>query len=107
MDDLLNANREEIVALCRRFGVRRLSVFGSAATGRLGTQSDVDLSVEFDYGRGGSPAEQFFGLREALHALLNRPIDLVTRDSIRNRYFRRELDRTERTLYAATTTEAA
>ncbi len=42
--------RSEIAALCRRFGVRRLAVFGSAARGADfdPQRSDVDFLVEFD-----------------------------------------------------------
>jgi predicted nucleotidyltransferase len=42
------AEKSEIAAVCRRYHVRRLSLFGSAAHGRLTPGSDVDLLVEFD-----------------------------------------------------------
>ncbi|MGH7044244.1 MAG: nucleotidyltransferase family protein [Acetobacteraceae bacterium] len=49
MIPLLAAHRAEIVALCRRFHVRRLEVFGSAARGTDfdPTRSDVDLLVTY------------------------------------------------------------
>lgn len=36
-----------LAALCRRYGVKNLSIFGSAARGELRSDSDVDLLVEF------------------------------------------------------------
>ena len=46
---LIHARREEVAELCRRFHVRRLEVFGSAARGDFDPErSDVDFLVEFD-----------------------------------------------------------
>lgn len=91
----------EIAALCRRFCVRRLDVFGSAATGAFDpATSDVDLLVSFD------PAATdyagcFFGLLEGLEALFGRPVDLVTEQSIANPYLRRQIMAVRRTLFRA------
>jgi uncharacterized protein len=76
--------RDAIAALCRRYGVARLEVFGSAARGRDfdPDRSDFDFLVEFDE-RGDLPAlEQFFGFAEALEDLLGRPVDLVERPAL-------------------------
>lgn len=42
---------ERIASLCARRHIRRLSIFGSALTGRFGPDSDVDVLVEFEDGR--------------------------------------------------------
>lgn len=39
--------RRRLAQTCRRYGVKRLAVFGSAARGELRADSDVDLLVEF------------------------------------------------------------
>ncbi len=44
-------HRERLGELCRRHGISRLAVFGSAARGKLGPESDIDLLVEFVPGR--------------------------------------------------------
>ena len=36
--------------LCRRYSVRELSLFGSAARGEMRPESDVDFMVEFEPG---------------------------------------------------------
>ena len=62
--------------LCRRYGVRRLSVFGSRARGEEGAGSDVDVLVEFEpesrVGLG------FISLQDELTELFGRPVDLCT-----------------------------
>lgn len=69
---VLENHREE---LRDRFGVGRLSVFGSAARGELSAGSDVDLYVEFE---GSTTFDRFMGLKLYLEELLGRSVDLVT-----------------------------
>lgn len=79
-DDLLSflqAHRDE---MARRFGVRSLSLFGSAARGEAGPGSDIDLLVDFD---GPASAERYFGLQFYLEDGLGGPIDLVTEKALR------------------------
>ena len=98
----LAAKREAIAELCRALGVRRLAVFGSATTGEFDpSRSDVDFLVAFDPARRARRFEDFFGLKEGLEALLDRPVDLVTPDALTNPYFAESVARTEAELYAA------
>lgn len=91
-----------IHALCRQFYVNRLSVFGSAATGGFQPGvSDYDFAVTFQKVPSTRLADQYFGLKESLEALLARPVDLVIDTAVKNRYFRAELDATAVELYAA------
>ena len=49
MTNLIEQHRSEVIDLCRRYGVRRLELFGSAATGAFEPErSDLDFLVEFD-----------------------------------------------------------
>ena len=70
--------------LCRRYGVARLEVFGSAARGLEfdPRRSDFDFLVEFERRSDLPPLEQFFGFAEALEQLLGRPVDLVEREAL-------------------------
>lgn len=97
----LDLDRQAIDALCRRFGVRRLSIFGSAATGDFSPErSDVDFLVEFDPDLGGR-FDAYFGLKEELERLLGRPVDLVMPKALDNPYFAALVERSRRELYAA------
>ena len=102
MNAAITSHRAELERLCRRHGVRRLELFGSAASGheRAG-ESDLDFLVEFEPLGGGAYADAYFGMLESLEALFVRPVDLVVASAIKNPYFRQEADRTKVLLYAA------
>lgn len=98
---ILESRRDAIAALCARYGVRRLELFGSAATGAFDPgQSDLDFLVAFDAARLGA-LEQYFGFKEALEALLGLPVDLVEEGASTNPYFLQSLAGTRRLLYGA------
>jgi len=102
MNPLLTERRSEVEALCRRYGVRRLELFGSAAAGtyRVG-ESDLDFLVEFASLPSGGYADAYFGLLESLGTLFGRPVDLIVASAIKNPYFRQSVERTKTLLYAA------
>ena len=101
----LAEKRNALIALCRRFGVVRLDVFGSAARGGDFDlrHSDADFLVTF------APAVQdeptvFLDFKLALEALLGRPVDLVERPAIeasRNYIRRRRILAEAEPIYAA------
>ncbi|HOW19576.1 MAG TPA: nucleotidyltransferase domain-containing protein [Phycisphaerae bacterium] len=86
--------------MCRRFKVRRLEVFGSAATDRFDPQrSDLDFLVEYQPLAFGEYADCYFGLLAGLEDLFGRPIDLVQPEAIRNPYFLRGIQGTRTLVY--------
>ena len=88
--------------LCRRFQVRRLELFGSAASGGFNPRSsDLDFLVEFNELRPGEYADSYFGLLEGLQKLFRRKVDLVVTRSIRNPYLLESIQRSKALLYAA------
>jgi hypothetical protein len=98
----IESHRPQIAELCRRFGVRRLELFGSAALDDArAAPSDLDFLVDLGEPPPPAYADAYFGLRESLEALFGRPVDLVTAPSVLNRYFREGIDRSRRLLYAA------
>ncbi len=101
MSGQLVLDRDAIGELCRKHGVRRLVVFGSAVTDRFDeSRSDVDFLVEFDNPVGGR-FDAYFGLKEELEALLGRPVDLVAPAALENPYFAASVTKSGRELYAA------
>lgn len=102
MNPALSQHRTELEALCRRYGVRRLELFGSAAIGQdQAGASDFDFLVEFAPQPPGAYADAFFGLLESLEQLFGRPVDLVVGSAIRNPFFLQAIERTKTLLYAA------
>ncbi|HRF61203.1 MAG TPA: nucleotidyltransferase domain-containing protein [Fimbriimonadaceae bacterium] len=99
----LEAARQDLESLCRRFGVSRLWVFGSALSERWEpASSDLDFLVEF-----GPPPKgvdlfaQQFVLQVELERLLGRRVDLVDRTAIRRPLFREKVEREKQEVYAA------
>lgn len=78
--DQLRAQREEIEGLGRRYGARRVRVFGSVARRQDRPDSDVDILVEFD--RGYDLFAQRLPLARDLSDLLGRDVDLVPEHEI-------------------------
>ena len=71
-----------LAELCRKYQVRELAVFGSAARGELRPDSDIDLLVEFE------PTAKVGFLRlaemaEAFGEALGRPVDLIPKDGLK------------------------
>jgi len=100
MTDLIDENRDEIEALCRRRGVLSLALFGSAARGELRPESDVDLLIEFkpDAKVGLFELED---IRAEFESLFGRPVDLTGPAILRNPYRRRAILRDLRPIYGA------
>jgi predicted nucleotidyltransferase len=102
MTHLLEGHREELAALCRKYRVRRLDVFGSATSDNFDEESsDVDLLVEFEELPHADRADAYLGLLTAVEALLERRIDLVETGAVRNPYLRRGIEESRELVYAA------
>ena len=102
MNPEITRHTSELENLCRRFGVRRLELFGSAAVGKYRPgESDLDFLVEFEELSPGTYADTYFGLLEAIEQLFGAPVDLVVASAIKNPYFRKSVDETKALLYAA------
>ena len=89
---------DSLNAVCRRFGILRLSVFGSALRDDFRADSDLDLLVEFQPGR--TPGFGFFRLEAELSVIFGRRVDLNTRASL-SPYFRDRVLFEARDLYVA------
>ncbi len=101
MIDRLAKHQTEIAALCERYGVRKLELFGSAARGDFDPgRSDIDMFYEFD-ANPTSLADRFFGLLEDLERLLGCKVDLVSSRDANNPFFLQVANRNRITLYAA------
>ena len=91
---------DAVAALCRRWRIHEMSLFGSAVRGEVRPDSDVDVLVEF------SPSAEWSSfdlvdLRDELIQMFGRPVDLVEKAGLRNPYRRREILATRKVLYAA------
>ncbi|MBA2674876.1 nucleotidyltransferase domain-containing protein [Ramlibacter sp.] len=108
MEPHLHAHLDEITALCRRYGVAQLELFGSAANGEFRDDtSDYDFLVELDERAPGSKARRWIALAEALEQLLGRHVDLVSPHYISNPFFRAAVDGSRMVVYDGQSPQAA
>jgi len=100
MNGLIENHRDAIRALCQQYGVRRLDLFGSAATGAFdAATSDLDFVATFADTRSPGYADRFLSFAEALEMLFGRPVDVITERSIRNPYFRQAVEASLQPIY--------
>ncbi len=107
MSTIIDPQLAEVSTLCRRYGVRKLELFGSATTGAFHPRkSDLDFLIDMT-DEGGSLFHRYFDLKEALEALFSREVDLVMLGALENPYFIESVNKTRQTVYAAPVAEAA
>ena len=102
MHPLIQEKRADIAALCRRYRVRQLEVFASAACGDDfdPASSDADFLVKFEPESNLPALEEFFGFKADLSRLLERSVDLVEERAVRNPYVLANINRTRELVYA-------
>ena len=72
----------ELARFCRRYRVRRLSLFGSVLRDDLRADSDIDVLVQFE--RGARVSFLTLGkMQRELSAIFQRPVDLVPQDGLK------------------------
>ncbi|RQD84926.1 MAG: nucleotidyltransferase, partial [Methanocalculus sp. MSAO_Arc2] len=78
---------EEITAFCKKYHIRRLSLFGSVLREDFSRESDIDVLIEFEEGK--TPGFfTIFSMEEELSELFGgRKIDIRTPKDL-SRYFR-------------------
>lgn len=110
MIDLVRFHLADIRRLCRRRGVERLEVFGSAGDAAAfdPEKSDIDFIVSFARGTDLGPwLAVYFDLQREFEQLLGRPVELVMATAMSHPLFRQEADKTRQVVYASQDTEAA
>jgi len=98
---MIESRLSDLRRLCARYYVRRLELFGSAATGAADAWSDLDFLVEFGEVPPGRHADCYFGLLESLESLFERHVDLAETKAIQNPYFLTAIEKTRKVLYEA------
>lgn len=102
MNPLIEQHREQIIALCRRYAVKRFEVFGSILRDDFdAAASDLDVVAEFDSLSPGSGLRRYFEFKTRLEALLKRPVDIIELEAMENTRLKRIIERTKVPVYAA------
>jgi predicted nucleotidyltransferase len=97
----LMGQSRSLARLSKKYGVKKLSVFGSAARGDAVRESDIDFLVEFKKGK--SPS--LIGLeafKRELSALYGgREVDVATSAILKNPYRRKSIEKDLKVIYDA------
>ncbi len=88
---------EQIAAICRKYRVKELSIFGSALRDDFRPDSDVDLLVDFlpNHGHG---LIAYLSCQEEFSQLLGRRVDLVQKSGVK-RVLRDRILNTAKVIY--------
>ena len=90
MNPQVSVSKDALAAFCRRHGIKRLAVFGSALREDFGPESDIDVLVEFQPNR----IPGLFGVAgmelELSELFAGRRVDLRTPEDL-SRYFRQDV----------------
>jgi len=90
---------KQINQLCNTHGVRSLFAFGSIVSGKLNSDSDIDLVVDIDNTDPITYSDNYFDLKFQLESILERQIDLLESNSIKNPFLKQQIDNTKVLVY--------
>lgn len=99
--DEIEVSCSDLMDLVKRFHINRINVFGSAARGELGPDSDIDLLIEFE--KSHSPSiGGMVEIQDAFEKLFHgRRVDVATPSILNNPYRKRAIEKDMEELYAA------
>lgn len=83
----------------KKYKVNRLFVFGSVLTDKFNGESDVDMIVDFKKEEVGDYFDNYFDFKYSLQDLFGRDVDLIEEQSIKNPYFKSNVESTRQLIY--------
>ena len=87
--DRIRENRDEVLAIAKRYGATNIRIFGSVARGDDDDRSDIDFLIDL------APGRSLFdlgGLLMELNTLLGIPVDVTTERGLKRRIRERVLN---------------
>jgi len=90
---------DQIRKLCSSNKVRSLFAFGSILRDDFKPESDIDLVVEIDELDPLLYSDNYFNLKFQLERILNRKVDLLERQAIKNPHLKDQIERTKVLIY--------
>ena len=99
----LELSQEMVTGFCKRWHINEFALFGSVLRSDFGPDSDVDVLVAFSPDANWGLLDHL-RMEQELVALLNRKVDLVTKQAVeqsRNWIRRQEILSTAEVIYAA------
>jgi uncharacterized protein len=97
--DRLGITPEQVDAICQRWKITELALFGSILREDFRPDSDIDVLVTFAINDGWSLFD-LMNLQRELEAIVHRPVDLIEKRDLKNPFRRAEILRTHQVIYA-------
>lgn len=84
LKEILTILRKHKQQLFSKYPIKSIAIFGSFARNEQNNKSDLDIVVEFN----GKIGIKFIDLAEELENLIGFKVDLVSKNGIKERYFK-------------------
>jgi len=99
MNARIEIPKDKIAEFCRKWGVKELSIFGSALGEEFRSDSDIDVLVVF---RDNVRWDLFDHMKaeEELERIFGRKVDLVEKKTLRNPFRRHHILKNHEVIYA-------
>jgi len=93
-------NYNDVIKLCKKYYVVELSIFGSSLRDDFNENSDVDILVSFER-NSNITLFDIIEIENEFTKLLNRKVDVVERESLKNPIRKNKILSTREIIYAA------
>jgi predicted nucleotidyltransferase len=93
-------NYDSIVALCKNYHINELSIFGSSLRDDFNKNSDIDILVSFNK-NSNITLFDIIELETEFTKLLNREVDIVEKEALKNPIRKNKIMSTREIIYAA------
>src|SRR5450759_539491 len=97
--NIIERNIDRLIELCKDHKVGELYIFGSILTDKFSDKSDIDFLVQFGKIDILEYFDNYMDFKEKLEILLDRKVDLLENQAIRNPAFRKVVDREKKLVY--------
>ncbi len=97
--NLIEQHKNEIIALCIKYKVNKLYVFGSVLTEKFNESSDIDILLQFNGVDLYHYFDNYMDFKENMETLLKRKIDIVEKQAVRNPVFLQIINRDKQLVY--------
>lgn len=102
MQQLIEKQKKELIAICEALKIKRLFVFGSVVSDKFREDSDIDFLISFsDNLTIDEYTQNYFTLHYKLRELFKREIDIVTERTLSNPYFIESINDSKQLIYEA------
>ena len=97
--ELLKKHTGALKKLCEKHKVLKLYAFGSVVSGNLRPDSDIDLLVKFGDVDIFNYFDNYMDFKGSLENLLNREVDLLEEQTLKNPILIRSINRNKKIVY--------